>query len=716
MRRRSKAKLLAPLTNPASCMYATPPSRRLRLCLLACTVLLVGPLHAADRASQRSQFRAALAAAARPPEGAWMKLAAGLDAERYPLYPYIELAALRPRLAKLAPAEVERFLKRWADTLPAADLRQAWLRELARRGDWKTFLADWAPNEDRDLQCDAVLARLSGGAKLDYAKDIETLWQGERALPGSCAAVLRAARVQGIVADAVVWEHLEQAADAGRADVAEDAAALLTGNERIAADRIVAALRDPSATLAKAKTWADEPRARDALAYALARLARRNSDAAETQWADLEARFKWDDAQKNRVLNAIALYRATSYSPDALARLKALPATADDDATREWRVRGALAGADWAGTLAALDRLSDTQKADARWRYLRARVLGKLGRDAEAATLMADVAREANFHGFLAADWSSQPYTICPNTLAGDDAAESALARQPDLERAYEFRELGMLSEARREWKFAMGKLDANQRRLAADGAYRKGWYDRAVFAFSADPDTQRLYEQRFPLGMEALVRREAAGAGIDPSWAYGILRAESAWMTDAHSHADAYGLMQLLPGVAKKLAKAEKLPYSNAQDLFDPALNVQLGTRFLGRMADAYDGSPWLASAAYNAGQAPVGRWLDARGSLEPDFFIETIPYKETREYVARVLAFSVIYDWRMNGKVLALSARMPKVGQPYRAPTDATPRKAVVCAAAATVEKQAEDVPASDAATPTDAPGGNQPVQPQP
>ena len=537
MRRRSKAKLLAPLTNPACCMYAIPPSRRLRLCLLACTVLLVGPLHAADRASQRSQFRAALAAAARPPEGAWMKLAAGLDAERYPLYPYIELAALRPRLAKLAPAEVERFLKRWADTLPAADLRQAWLRELARRGDWKTFLADWAPNEDRDLQCNAVLARLSGGAKLDYAKDIETLWQGERALPGSCAAVLRAARVQGIVADAVVWEHLEQAADAGRADVAEDAAALLTGNERIAADRIVAALRDPSATLAKAKTRADEPRARDALAYALARLARRNSDAAETQWADLEARFKWDDAQKNRVLNAIALYRATSYSPDALARLKALPATADDDATREWRVRGALAGADWAGTLAALDRLSDTQKADARWRYLRARVLGKLGRDAEAATLMADVAREANFHGFLAADWSSQPYTICPNTLAGDDAAESALARQPDLERAYEFRELGMLSEARREWKFAMGKLDANQRRLAADGAYRKGWYDRAVFAFSADPDTQRLYEQRFPLGMEALVRREAAGAGIDPSWAYGILRAESAWMTDAHSH-----------------------------------------------------------------------------------------------------------------------------------------------------------------------------------
>ena len=77
------------------------------------------------------------------------------------------------------------------------------------------------------------------------------------------------------------------------------------------------------------------------------------------------------------------------------------------------------------------------------------------------------------------------------------------------------------------------------------------------------------------------------------------------------------------------------------------------------------------------------VGRWLDARGALDPDFFIETIPYKETREYVSSVLAFSVIYDWRMNGKVLALSARMPRIGRAYQTPTAQTPRKAVVCAA---------------------------------
>lgn len=686
MPRRSKAKLLASLTNPARRMLRPFP---FGTCLLAC--LLMMPAGAADRASQRSQFRVALAAAARTPEAAWKKLADGL--EDYPLYPYIELAALRPHLAKAGAAEVGAFLKRWPGTLPAADLRSAWLRELARRGDWNTFAKTYVASDDRELQCDALLGRLASGASLDAARDIEPFWNGERGLPDACASVLRAARVQGLVSDASVWEHLLRAADAGSANAAGDAAALLTGAERIAADRIVAALGDPRATLAKAKTWADEARTRDAVSYAFVRLARRDSEAAETLWAELEARFKWDDAQKNRVLNAIALYRATSYSPDALTRLKALPDAGDDDATREWRVRIALAGGDFKETLAALERMSETQRADARWRYLRARMLAKLGREAESASLMAEVAREANFHGFLAADWSGRPYAICPNTLAGDTRAEAALEQHGDLERAYEFRALDMLAEARREWKFAMGKLDANQQRLAADGAYRKGWYDRAVFAFSADPETQRLYEQRFPLGMEKHVRASAADAGIDPAWAYAIIRAESAWMTDAHSHADAYGLMQLLPGVAKKVAKSAGLPYARASDLFDAAFNIRLGTRFLGQMADAYDGSPWLASAAYNAGQAPVGRWLDARGTLEPDFFIETIPYKETREYVARVLAFSVIYDWRMNGKVLALSSRMPKFGQAYRAPDTATPRKDVVCPANEPVEKKVEE-----------------------
>ena len=92
--------------------------------------------------------------------------------------------------------------------------------------------------------------------------------------------------------------------------------------------------------------------------------------------------------------------------------------------------------------------------------------------------------------------------------------------------------------------------------------------------------------------------------------------------------------------------------------------------------MLDRFSGLPYLAIAAYNAGPAPVERWRVARPALEPDFFIEAMPYKETREYVARVLAFSVVYDWRLNGDATPLSERM--LG---RLPTDRGQRRPFAC-----------------------------------
>jgi soluble lytic murein transglycosylase len=436
---------------------------------------------------------------------------------------------------------------------------------------------------------------------------------------------------------------------------------------------------DPAKALNDAGAWTDTPRTREAITLAFERLARRNSELAETQWTKLESRFQFDAGQRGRVLRALAIYRATSYASDALARLEALPADLTDDTTREWRVRMALASQDFGKTLAALEAMPAAQQADPRWRYLHARMLIKREREADAMPLLSTLAQEANFHGFLAADWLQQPYTICPSEYTADAAQEAAL--RPLLARAFEFFALDRLPDARREWDFAMPSLNAGQRRTAADLASALGWYDRAVYTLNQGDDLH-LYTLRFPLARRDQIVRAANSAGIDPAWAYAIIRAESAWTADAHSGADAWGLMQLLPGTAAQLAKANKVRYGGAHDLLDPDINITLGTRYLGNMAEHYDGSPWLASAAYNAGVDPVGRWIDARDALEPDFFIETIPYKETREYVSRVLAFSVIYDWRMHGSASPLSAKLPRIGSAYAAPADDAQRKAVVCA----------------------------------
>ncbi|HEY8009690.1 MAG TPA: transglycosylase SLT domain-containing protein [Rudaea sp.] len=636
-----------------------------------------------ELARQRDQFPAVWEMAKRDPTESWARLAAGL--ESYPLYPYLGLASMQRRIAQLTREEADAFLKAWPDSLPAATLREAFLLELAKREDWKNYLALYDDTtHSRELRCDALQAHLALGEKLDFEKDVEPLWLSANALPAACDAAARWAQDQGKLTSALVWQRIELAsAKAFNAGVIAALAPLLDGAEREAAEHTALALHDPAVALKHASGWPDAPRSRTAITLAIERLARHDADDADAQWSRLSTQFHFDAAQRGRALRAIALYRATSYSPDALSRLTALPADLADDTTREWRVRSALATGDFKATLAALEIMPEVQRNDARWRYLRARMLAKLGRGDEATALFRALASEANFYGFLAADQIGAAYTICATELVEDKTAEDALHKDPNLSRAFEFFAIDRLTEARREWDFAMQSLSAEQRRQAIALAERAGWIDRAVYAFNRGEDL-RLYTLRFPLVRREQILRDARAGGVDPAWAYAIIRAESAWTTDAKSAANAYGLMQLLPGTAARLARERQLSYSGAADLLDPDLNIQLGTLYLGQMAARYDGSPWLASAAYNAGPDPVTRWVDARDSLDPDFFIETIPYKETREYVSRVLAFSVIYDWRLHGAVQTLSSRLPRIGQAYDPPGDKVMRRAVACPAA--------------------------------
>jgi soluble lytic murein transglycosylase len=339
-------------------------------------------------------------------------------------------------------------------------------------------------------------------------------------------------------------------------------------------------------------------------------------------------------------------------------------------------VREALARGDDPAALAAIARLPDKLRNDSRFQYLEARLLERSGKRDAARQLYAAAANNPGFHGWLAADRLGQPYALCPLEPSGDKALRARIAADPGLQRALELIALDHPSQAVREWNAAIKPLDDDARRVAVALAEAGGWYDRAVFGMNVLPDDTRYYTLRFPLHHADDIRRYSAANGLDPAWVAGETRAESAFMPRARSTADARGLMQLLPGTGAQTAASLGVPWRGAESLYEPTINIQLGTTYLRQMLVRFEGKPYLAIAAYNAGPAPVQRWLAQRGGLEPEFFIESIPYKETREYVARVLAFSVVYDWRLNGKAAPLRDRL--LG---RVTTDPRQRRAFVC-----------------------------------
>jgi soluble lytic murein transglycosylase len=146
-----------------------------------------------------------------------------------------------------------------------------------------------------------------------------------------------------------------------------------------------------------------------------------------------------------------------------------------------------------------------------------------------------------------------------------------------------------------------------------------------------------------YAMPFQPSIRSRSAAVGLDPMLTAGLIRQESAYQPDAHSVANAFGLMQLLPKTARRYAKQAKVRYSTPM-LFEPDYNIHLGTIYLAGLRRDF-GSVESALAAYNAGEERVTQWTAGQTYREPAEFVDSIPFTETREYVEIVTRNADIY-----------------------------------------------------------------------
>jgi soluble lytic murein transglycosylase len=151
------------------------------------------------------------------------------------------------------------------------------------------------------------------------------------------------------------------------------------------------------------------------------------------------------------------------------------------------------------------------------------------------------------------------------------------------------------------------------------------------------------VWKTLYPLPYEAALRREAARNDFDPMIAAGLIRQESTFQADAVSHANAIGLMQVLPKTGRLLAKQLKVRYVKTK-LFEPDYNLQLGMLYIAGLLRA-TGAPEYALAAFNAGEDRIAAWRAERHYEEIPELVESIPFTETRDYVQIVLRNAEVY-----------------------------------------------------------------------
>jgi soluble lytic murein transglycosylase len=173
----------------------------------------------------------------------------------------------------------------------------------------------------------------------------------------------------------------------------------------------------------------------------------------------------------------------------------------------------------------------------------------------------------------------------------------------------------------------------------------RQGNYAMAFISFRDNFQCYRcvrlprfLSQIVLPVKYTELIDQYCQEYKLDRELVFALIREESFFRPDAVSPANANGLMQLLLETARQVAYSHRMKVFR-RDLFDPEINIRLGTEYLRNLLDKYNGKLPLALAAYNAGWERVDEWMNRFGTVKDDEFIEMIPFTETRNYVKNIL-----------------------------------------------------------------------------
>lgn len=608
------------------------------------------------------------------------QLATGLQS--YVLYPYLRYDDFLSRRNTVDPAEMASFLAAHQDWAFHKGLRRAWLKSLGETGRWDALLqyVDPVTDSDTEIQCYLAQARIERQQLDGLMAQAQALWAVGKSQSEVCAPVFTWLKKNHGITSELAWLRISRAMQSSNPRLTLYVSRYLSADDKVWVERWQQQESAAYLRLDRSRSWPNAVKGREIVSHGLRHLAAKDADRAWQLYPQLADHFSWDESSQAAILRDIAFWSAVAGGSDATIRMRAVPPAYRDDKLLEWWARSGLATTNWAEVVLAVDEMSPEQKASERWQYWDARARIQLGDEVYAQGLLEQLAGQANYHGFLAADLLGFPYAICPQSADLSDEAINAFAARPAMLRSLELQQVDMRSWSRSEWSLATKAMSAADLRSAAALATREGWYYEAIVALAGGGELQ-WYDWRFPMAYASLVEPQANKRKLDPAWVMGLMRSESAMAADAVSPADARGLMQVMPATARQIAKRNSYKYSGTDQLMQAETNILFGTTYLREMMDKFNDNPVLVTGAYNAGPGAVNRWLQTLPGQDATVWVEVLPYYETRDYIPRVLAFSTIYSYLLRrGEA---NPTVPRISSRMQPPDSALPRLASPAAA---------------------------------
>jgi len=581
----------------------------------------------------------------------------------YPLTPYLDIWKGFQRIKEEKDREVSAILDRYPDVPESLELRIAWMQALAERGQWPHVAKQLAqiPHATNAFPNIALRSTWYNGDKKAALNILTNQWRHGSELPSHITNLMQLWKSAGHPNQEDLWARIIFYIQRGQWKKVTPLKHRLNITEQawITAWRDVQ--RHPEQALLDTARYHIEPDIMARMARdGLRRLASHDIDKA---WATL-ARIQplLGDADFTHLQQKIALRAGKQHLPQADTWLSSISEQNQTAETRAWYIRTLLLKKGWHKALSAIQAMPEHEQMKTQWIYWQGALLEKLGQTATAKTFFEQASLERGYYSFLSANRLEQPYQM--GYLPAATPNPDTLAQQANIQRAYEWRQQGEPSKARREWQYALQHASLKTWQQALQLANQWQWHEQTIRAASKSKQFHAL-RARFPLAYDKDVERFAHRNHLKKSMIWSVIRQESAFNPHAVSRSKAQGLMQLMPKTATYIVKKHAVRHKESIKLDNPTDNIQLGSTYLADLLQRFHGNEALAIAAYNAGPNRVSSWLDQVPFDAADIWIELIPFHETRRYVQHVLSFMAVYNWLQNKPQSALFASSQAIKQ---------------------------------------------------
>lgn len=560
----------------------------------------------------------------------------------YPLQPYLDQKRLLNNIRLSDAKEISQFLEKYQGTPLDWPLRKKWLTYLANNKQKNLFLQDYKPTSNAKLTCHQLNFVLQSGIPESVAlPQVTKLWVVGKSQDKACDPLFERWQKAGYRTNDIIWQRIGLAADGGKHTLIPYLTKLLPSDQQYLGRLWHKVRRDPSIVSKLNNFPGKSVREVEILTYGFKRFIWHSPDLALRSYKKARLTFAFTQDQQQQIAEKFALALSSKNHQAAQLWLDKLDVNVLNESMLQRRLSQTLKDNDWERLIVELKQLPEDHKDDLKWKYWYARALIATDANDRGLFLLQQLASERHYYGFLAASYLKKPVNLQDKPLIFSLEEKQKVINYPAAKRAFEFHSLGRHYRARSEWNYLLKKLNNREKLVAAKIANENQWFDRAIFTLVSAGYLDDV-DLRFPKAFNKEISHYSNAQKIAPSWAFAIARRESSFMEDAHSPVGAKGLMQLMPNTAKQLHKSNV----NNSYLLNVDNNIQLGTKYLKILLGKNKGNQVLATASYNAGPYRVSTWVDKVNSVPADIWIETIPYRETRNYVKSVLAYQEIYQ----------------------------------------------------------------------